>query len=59
MQSFEKTTLNQKWEIPGTVREKRTLCFNSYNNVELKNKLWWVGPRETKKMECFLPFTFS
>ena len=38
--------------------ERQTLCFSSYKNCKLNIKLWWVGARERKKKEFFVPFIF-
>ena len=54
-----KTKRNRKWKIPHTVLERRTLCFSSYNNRNLKVKLWWVRARERKKRAFFAPFILS
>ena len=35
-----KTKRNRKWKIPHTILDRRTLCFSSYENHELKVKLW-------------------
>ena len=50
---------NQKWKIPHTVLERRTLCFSSYKNHKLKLKLWWVGAHKRKKTASFVPFILS
>ena len=31
-----KTKQNQKWKIPHTLLERRTLCFSAYKNRQLK-----------------------
>ena len=36
--NFHKKERNQKWEIPHTFLERRTLCFSSYKNRKLKEK---------------------
>ena len=38
--NFDKTKPNQKFKIPRTVLERRTLCFRSHKNRKLKVKLW-------------------
>ena len=53
------TKWNQKWKISHTVLERRTLCFSSCKNRELKVKLWWVGARDRKKGAFFVMFIFS
>ena len=50
---------NQKWEIPYTVLERRTLCFSSCKNCKIKVKLWWVRAREGKKILFLVPFSLS
>ena len=47
-QTLIKTKQHRKWKIPYTVWERRTLCFNSYKNRELKVTLWWVRTCERK-----------
>ena len=49
---------NGKWKIPYTAVERWTMCFSSYNNRELKVKLWWVGARERSKSVFFVLFFF-
>ena len=41
-----KTKRNQKWKILHMALETPTLCFRSYENYELKVKLWRVGARK-------------
>ena len=50
---------NRKWKIQKRVLERRTLCFSSYKNRNLKVKLWWVGTRERKKSSFFVTFISS
>ena len=50
---------NQKWKIPRTVLERRTLFFTSYKNHKLKVKLWWVGARKRKKRTLFVLLILS
>ena len=57
--NFNKKKRNQKWKIPHTVLERRTLCFSSNKNRKLKVKLWWVGARERKKKTFFVPLILS
>ena len=57
--TFNKTKRNQKWKIPHTDLEGRTLRFSSYKIRKLKVTLWWAGARERKKRPFFLPFTLS
>ena len=54
-----KTKRNQKWKLPCTVLERRTLCSSSYKNRKLKVKLWWAGFLERKKRAFFVPFILS
>ena len=54
-----KTEQNQKWKIPHTVLERRTLCFSSCKNRKLKVRKWWVGARERKNRTFFVPFILS
>ena len=54
-----KTKRNQKWKLPRTVLERRTLCSSSYKNHKLKVKLWWAGFLERKKRAFFVPFILS
>ena len=44
-----------KW----TFSERWNLCFSSYNNHELKARLWWVGACEGKKSSFFTMFILS
>ena len=50
---------NQKWEIPHSVLERPTLCFNSCNNRKSKVKLWPFGTRKRKKRAFFVALIFS
>ena len=59
IETLLKTKRNRKWKIPHTVLERRTLYFRSYKNRKLKVKLWWVGARERKMREFFVPFILS
>ena len=43
---------NQKWEIPHTVLERRTLCFSSYKKLQIKSKT--VMSWSSRKKEHFL-----
>ena len=54
-----KTKRNQKWKLPRTILERRTLCSSSYKNHKLKVKLWWAGFLERKKRAFFVPFILS
>ena len=54
-----KTRRNRKWKIPQTVLERWTMCFSSYQNRKLKEKLWWVEARKGKKNAFFVTFILS
>ena len=47
-----KTKLSRKWKIPLTVFERRTLCFSSHKNCELKVMSW---SSRKKKEGFFVP----
>ena len=48
--NFNKSETESNMENPThTLRERRTLCFSSYNNCKLKVKLWWARAQERKK----------
>ena len=47
---------NWKCKIPNTELERRSFCFSSCKNWELKVKLWWVGARERIQRAFFVPF---
>ena len=57
--NFKKNEMESKMEIPHTVLERRTLCFSSYKNSELKVKLWWVGACERKNRAFYVPLILS
>ena len=57
--NFNKNETESKMENPNAVLERRTLWFSTYKNRKLKVKLWWVGAREWKKREFFVPFILS
>ena len=57
--NFKETKRNQKWKLPQTVLERRTLCFSSYKNLKFKIKQWSVGACERKKRAFFGPLIFS
>ena len=46
---FNKKETESKWIIPHTVLERWTMCFSSYENCELKVKLWKLIYRNLKK----------
>ena len=54
-----KNNTKLKMEIPHTLSERRTMCFSSYKNRELKVKLWRAGARERKKSAFFVKFILS
>ena len=53
------SNLRRYQKIPHTLLKRRTLCFSSYNNRELKVKLWWVGALERKKRTFSVPLILS
>ena len=56
--NFNKTKRDRKWEY-NSLLERRTMCFSSYKNCELKIRLWWVASCERKKITFFEMFIFS
>ena len=56
--NFNKYEMESKMENPHTFLERRTSCFSSYKNRELKVKLWWVGAREKATSIIFVTFIF-
>ena len=54
IQTLSKTKREQKWKIPHAVLERQTLCFSSYENRELKVKLWCAGAQKRKKSAFFV-----
>ena len=50
---------NQKWKIPHTDLERRTLCSSTYKNRKLKLKLWWDAARKRKRRAFFVPLILS
>ena len=55
--NFNKNQKESKME--NTLLERRTLCFTSYKNRELRVKLCWVGAYERKKRAFFVSFVLS
>ena len=51
--NLTKTKRDRRSEIPQTLLERRTLCFTSYKNHELKVKLWWFGARQRRTSVFF------
>ena len=51
--SWYQNETDQKWKISRTLLDRQTLCFNWYENRELKIKLWWAWARERKKIAFF------
>ena len=56
--SFNRNETESKIEIPDKFLEKRTLCFSSFKNRELKGKMWRVGARERKTNAFFVKRKF-
>ena len=53
IQFLIKIKRNEKWKLPHTPLERRSLCFGSYKIHELKVKLWWARAREREKDSFF------
>ena len=56
--SFNKNETESEMQNPKhRFGERESLCFSLYRTCKLKAKLCWVGARERKKREFFVPFT--
>ena len=56
IQSLIKSRRNRKWKIPHTFLERRTLCFSSYKNRQLKMMSWgsWMKTSTFFCNACFV-----
>ena len=52
-QTLIKTKQNRKWKIPHIVLERRALCFSSYKNCKLTEKLIsWSSQKKKGGIFC-------
>ena len=56
--SWYQNETDQKWKISRTLLDRQTLCFNWYENRELKIRLWWAWARERKKIAFFNVYSY-
>ena len=56
--SWYQNETDQKWKISRTLLDRQTLCFNWYENRELKIRLWWAWARERKKTAFFNVYSY-